>query len=128
MYKSRPITVVIHENINYILTREKLTKESLYKAVGHQKIIYNSEANTSIQKLEEIAKFLGTNLPDLVTDWKDGSYPDEHEEYDRGYSDGRVEYFINNKLHNMIVRAKNHIEAETQVKVSVIANIHDDNF
>lgn len=21
--------------------------------------------------------------------WKDGSYPDEHEEYDRGYSDGR---------------------------------------
>lgn len=33
--------------------------------------------------------FLGTNLPDLVTDWKDGSYPDEHEEYDRGYSDGR---------------------------------------
>lgn len=89
MYKSRPITVVIHENINYILTREKLTKELLYKAVGHQKIIYNSSANTSIQKLEEIAKFLGTNLPDLVTDWKDGSYPDEHEEYDRGYSDGR---------------------------------------
>ena len=89
MYKSRPITVVIHENINYILTREKLTKESLYKAVGHKKIIYNAEANTSIQKLEEIAKFLGTNLPDLVTDWKDGSYPDEHEEYDRGYSDGR---------------------------------------
>ena len=37
MYKSRPITVVIHENINYILTREKLTKELLYKAVGHQK-------------------------------------------------------------------------------------------
>ena len=29
-----------------------------------------------------------------------------------------VEYFINNKLHNMIVRAKNHIEA----------NIYDDNF
>ena len=89
MYKSRPIAQVIHENINYILQREKLTKESLYKEVEHQKIIYNSSANTSIQKLEEIAKFLGTNLPDLVTDWKDGSYPDEHEEYDRGYSDGR---------------------------------------
>lgn len=89
MYKSRPITQVINENINYILSREKLTKESLHKEVGHQKIIYNSSANTSIQKLEEIAKFLGTNLPDLVTDWKDGSYPDEHEEYDRGYSDGR---------------------------------------
>ena len=89
MYKSRPIAQVIHENINYILQRKKLTKESLYKEVGHQKIICNSEANTSIQKLEEIAKFLGTNLPDLVTDWKDGSYPDEHEEYDRGYSDGR---------------------------------------
>lgn len=24
-----------------------------------------------------------------MTDWKDGSYPDEHQEYDRGYSDGR---------------------------------------
>ena len=89
VYNPRKLSVVINENINYILTREKLTKESLYKAVGHQKIIYNSEANTSIQKLEEIAKFLGTNLPNLVTDWKDGSYPDEHEEYDRGYKDGR---------------------------------------
>lgn len=89
MYKSRPIAQVIHENINYILQREKLTKESLYKEVGYQKIICNSDASTSIQKLEEIAKFLGTNLPDLVTDWKDGSYPDEHEEYDRGYKDGR---------------------------------------
>ncbi|ABD99588.1 hypothetical protein [Ligilactobacillus salivarius] len=89
MYKSRPITVVVNENINYILNREKITKESLYKEVGHQKIIYNPSANTSIQKLEEIAKFLGTNVPDLVTDWKDGSYPDEHEEYDRGYKDGR---------------------------------------
>ena len=39
-----------------------------------------------------------------------------------------VEYFINNKLHNMIVRAKNYNAAETQVKVSVIANIHDVNF
>lgn len=89
MYKSRPITVVIHENINYILTREKLTKESLYKEIGHQKIIHDSSANISVVKLEQIAKFLGTNLPDLVTDWKDGSYPDEHEEYDRGYKDGR---------------------------------------
>ena len=89
VYNPRKLSVVINENINYILTREKLTKESLYKAVGHQKIIYNSDANTSIQKLEEIAKFLGTNLPNLVTDWKDGSYPDEHEEYDRGYKDGR---------------------------------------
>lgn len=87
MYKSRPITQVVYENINYILNKEKLTKESLYKEVGHQKIIYNSDANTSIQKLEEIAKFLGTNIPDLVTDWKNGSYPDEHEEYDRGYKD-----------------------------------------
>lgn len=89
MYKSRPITVVIHENINYILQREKLTKESLYKEIGHQKIIHDSSANISVVKLEQIAKFLGTNLPDLVTDWKDGSYPDEHEEYDRGYRDGR---------------------------------------
>ena len=39
-----------------------------------------------------------------------------------------VEYFINNKLHNMIVRAKNYNAAETQVKVSVIANIHEDNY
>lgn len=89
MYKSRPIAQVIHENINYILQREKLTKESLYKEIGHQKIIHDSSANISVVKLEQIAKVLGTNLPDLVTDWKDGSYPDEHEEYDRGYSDGR---------------------------------------
>lgn len=39
-----------------------------------------------------------------------------------------VEYFINNKLHNMIVRAKNHNAAETQVKISVVAKITDDNF
>lgn len=89
MYKSRPIAQVIHENINYILQREKLTKELLYKEIGHQKIVHDSSANISVVKLEEIAKFLGTNIPDLVTDWKDGSYPDEHEEYDRGYSDGR---------------------------------------
>lgn len=89
MYKSRPIAQVIHENINYILQREKLTKELLYKEVGHQKIIHDSSANISVVKLEQIAKFLGTNIPDLVTDWKDGSYPDEHEEYDRGYRDGR---------------------------------------
>ena len=89
MYKSRPITQVIHENIDYILSREKLTKESLYKEIGHQKIVHDSSANISVVKLEQIAKFLGTNLPDLVTDWKGSSYPDEHEEYDRGYSDGR---------------------------------------
>lgn len=89
MYKSRPITQVIHENINYILSREKLTKESLYKEIEHQKIVHDSSANISVVKLEQIAKFLGTNLPDLVTDWKDGSYPDEHQEYDRGYRDGR---------------------------------------
>ena len=39
-----------------------------------------------------------------------------------------VEYTTGSTVKNMIVRAKNHIEAETQVKVSVIANIHDDNF
>lgn len=39
-----------------------------------------------------------------------------------------VEYFINDKLHNMIVRAKNHDAAENQVKVSMIAKITDDNF
>lgn len=88
MYQSRPIAVVVNENINYILNREKLTKESLYKEVGQQKIVYDPAASISIKKLEEIAKFLGTNLPDLVTDWKDGSYPDEHEEYDNGYKAG----------------------------------------
>jgi len=39
-----------------------------------------------------------------------------------------IEYTVDSVVKNMIVRAKNHIEAETQVKVSVIANIHDDNF
>ena len=70
MYQSRPITQVIHENINYILNREKLTKELLYKEVGHQQIVHDSSANISVVKLEQIAKFLGTNIPDLVTDWK----------------------------------------------------------
>ena len=98
MYKSRPISQVIHENINYILDREKLTKESLYKEVGHQKIIYNSSANVSVEKLESIAKFLGTNIPDLVTDWKDGSYPDEHEEYDHGYKDGYMDCLKGKRL------------------------------
>lgn len=39
-----------------------------------------------------------------------------------------VEYTAENVVRNMIVRAKDHNAAETQVKVSVIANIHDDNF
>ncbi|MYZ05740.1 hypothetical protein FYL03_09540 [Lactobacillus salivarius] len=39
-----------------------------------------------------------------------------------------VEYTIGSVIKNMIVRAKNYMEAETQVNVSVIANIHDDNF
>lgn len=39
-----------------------------------------------------------------------------------------VEYTVDSVIKNMIVRAKDHNEAETQVKVSVIANIHDDNF
>lgn len=39
-----------------------------------------------------------------------------------------VEYTTGSTVKNMIVRAKNYMEAETQVKVSVIANIHDDNF
>ena len=39
-----------------------------------------------------------------------------------------VEYIVDNVIRNMLVRAKDHNAAETQVKVSVIANIHDDNF
>ncbi|MGN9007011.1 hypothetical protein ACTQXV_05470 [Ligilactobacillus salivarius] len=39
-----------------------------------------------------------------------------------------VEYTVGSIIKNMIVRAKDHNAAETQVKVSVIANIHDDNF
>lgn len=39
-----------------------------------------------------------------------------------------VEYTVDSVIKNMIVRAKNYMEAETQAKVSVIANIHDDNF
>ena len=39
-----------------------------------------------------------------------------------------VEYTVGSVIKNMIVRAKDHNEAETQVKVSVISNIHDDNF
>lgn len=39
-----------------------------------------------------------------------------------------VEYIVDSVVKNMIVRAKNHNEAEIQVKVSAIANIHEDNF
>lgn len=39
-----------------------------------------------------------------------------------------VEYTVDSVIKNMIVRAKNHNAAETQVKVSVIAKITDDNF
>jgi hypothetical protein len=39
-----------------------------------------------------------------------------------------VEYTVDSVIKNMIVRAKNHDAAETQVKVSVIAKITDDNF
>lgn len=39
-----------------------------------------------------------------------------------------VEYTVGSVIRNMIVRAKSHNAAETQVKVSMIANIHDDNF
>lgn len=39
-----------------------------------------------------------------------------------------VEYTVDSVVKNMIVRAKDYNAAETQVKVSVIANIHDDNF
>lgn len=39
-----------------------------------------------------------------------------------------VEYTVGSVIRNMIVRAKNYMEAETQVNVSVIAKITDDNF
>lgn len=39
-----------------------------------------------------------------------------------------VEYVFDGVVHNMIVRAKNYIEAEVQVKVSAIARIKEDNY
>lgn len=39
-----------------------------------------------------------------------------------------VEYTVDSVIKNMIVRAKNYMEAETQINVSVIAKITDDNF
>ncbi|WP_274609023.1 hypothetical protein [Ligilactobacillus salivarius] len=39
-----------------------------------------------------------------------------------------VEYTVGSVVKNMIVRAKDHNAAETQVKVSAIANIHEDNY
>lgn len=39
-----------------------------------------------------------------------------------------VEYTVDSVVRNMIVRAKDHNSAETQVKVSAIANIHEDNY
>lgn len=98
MYKSRPISQVIHENINYILDREKLNRQFLRDKIGNQKIIHDPNANVTSEKLELIAKTLGTNIPDLVTDWKDGSYPDEHEEYDHGCKDGYMDCLKGKRL------------------------------
>lgn len=39
-----------------------------------------------------------------------------------------VEYTAENVVRNMLVRAKNYNAAETQVKVSMIAKITDDNY
>lgn len=39
-----------------------------------------------------------------------------------------VEYTVGSVIRNMIVRAKDHNAAETQVKVSAIANIYEDNY
>ena len=39
-----------------------------------------------------------------------------------------VEYTVGSVVKNMIVRAKDHNAAETQVKVSAIANIYEDNY
>lgn len=39
-----------------------------------------------------------------------------------------VEYTAGSVVRNMIVRAKDHNAAETQVKVSAIANIYEDNY
>lgn len=39
-----------------------------------------------------------------------------------------VEYTVDSVIKNMIVRAKNYMEAETQVKISMIAKITEDNF
>lgn len=39
-----------------------------------------------------------------------------------------VEYTVDSVIKNMIVRAKDHNEAETQVKVSMIAKIMEDNY
>lgn len=39
-----------------------------------------------------------------------------------------VEYTVDSVIKNMIVRAKNYMEAETQVKISMIAKITEDNY
>lgn len=39
-----------------------------------------------------------------------------------------VEYTVDSVVKNMIVRAKNYMEAETQVKISMIAKITEDNY
>lgn len=53
-----------------------------------KKIIHDPNANVTSEKLEIIAKTLGTNIPDLVTDWEKGSYPDEYEMFVKGYKAG----------------------------------------
>ena len=57
------------------------------------------EELTKEQKQAKLADLLNTNVPNLVTDWEKGSYPDEYEMFTKGYKAG-YEDCIKGKRYN----------------------------
>lgn len=88
VYNPRKLSVVINENIGYLIEREKINKQYIYSNLGIMKIVHDPNANVSLEKLEQLADLLNTNVPNLVTDWEKGSYPDEYEMFVKGYKTG----------------------------------------
>lgn len=72
VYNPRKLSVVINENIGYLIEREKINKQYIYSNLGIMKIVHDPNANVSLEKLEQLADLLNTNVPNLVTDWEKG--------------------------------------------------------
>ena len=72
VYNPRRLSAVINENISYLIEREKINKQYIYSNLGIMKIVHDPNANVSLEKLEQLADLLNTNVPNLVTDWEKG--------------------------------------------------------
>lgn len=87
--KIRPTSEIVKENLEKLMKKSGMTKAKVIHDIGRIKIIDSSKANIAVNNLDRLAKYFNTNVPDLVTDWENGSYPDTFDEYKRGFEDGR---------------------------------------